>query len=133
MVYKNNKGRSCGVPKAGKNPDKGRPEPVGSKPPGVYGLYDMAGNSWEWVYDWYSKNWEKCGAECAGVDPKGPCGGLENCHKNRRRVVRGGSWYWEAERATTYHRRSHVPDNKPFHHFGFRCAASVKEAARLTR
>ncbi len=134
MVYKNEKGRSCGVPKAGKHGEKGRPEPIGSKPPGVYGLYDMAGNSWEWVYDWYSKSWAICGEECAGIDPKGPCGGKEKCNSTvRRRVVRGGSWYWEAEYATAYYRRSHTPENNPFHHFGFRCAASSKESKALPK
>ncbi len=131
-VYKNNKGRSCGVPKKGKRPDKGRPLDVGSRPPGIYGLYDMAGNSWEWVYDWHSKNYAKCGEECLGVNPKGPCDGREKCNRLRRRVVRGGSWYWEPEMATTFYRRSHVPGNDPFHHFGFRCAASPEEAQALS-
>jgi formylglycine-generating enzyme required for sulfatase activity len=133
MIYMNEKGRSCGVPKAGKHPEKGRPEPVGSRPPGVYGLFDMAGNSWEWVYDWYSKSYSECGADCEGVNPRGPCDGAEKCQRRRRRVVRGGSWYWEAEKATSFYRRSHVADNKPFHHFGFRCAADIKEASKLTQ
>ncbi len=130
-VFKNRKGRSCGVKKAGKRPEKGRPFHVGSKPPGVHGLFDMAGNSWEWVYDWHSRSYEKCGEDCLGVNPRGPCGGKENCQRRRRRVVRGGSWYWEADMATTFYRRSHVPGNDPFHHFGFRCAASVEEARDL--
>jgi sulfatase modifying factor 1 len=126
-VIKDRRGRSCGVPKRGKRPDKGRPFEVGSKPPGVYGLYDMAGNSWEWVYDWYGKSYGTCGDACLGVNPRGPCGGAEKCPGHRRRVVRGGSWYWEARLATGYYRRAHVPGNDPFHHFGFRCAASVEE------
>jgi formylglycine-generating enzyme len=131
MVYMNEKGRSCGIPQKSKHPEKGRPEVIGSRPPGIYGLYDMAGNSWEWVYDWYSKNYKICGEDCAGPDPRGPCRGAEKCNVVRRRVVRGGSWYWPAEYATTYYRRSHVPSNSPFHHFGFRCAASVEEAKAL--
>ena len=130
-VFKNKKGRSCGVPKRGKRPEKGRPWNVGEMPPGIFGLYDMAGNSWEWVYDWHSKSYEKCGPDCAGVDPKGPCKGALECPRHRRRVVRGGSWYWEAKMATAFYRRAHVPGNDPFHHFGFRCAASVEEASRL--
>ncbi|MDJ0765922.1 MAG: SUMF1/EgtB/PvdO family nonheme iron enzyme [Myxococcota bacterium] len=130
-VIKNNKGRSCGVPKKGKRPEKGRPWEVGSFPPGIHDLYDMVGNSWEWVFDWYTKGYAKCGANCTGVDPKGPCQGQTPCPGHRRRVVRGGSWYWEAAMATTYYRRAHVPDNDPFHHFGFRCAASVQEAQKL--
>ncbi len=131
-VFKDRRGRSCGVPKRGKRPEKGRPFDVGSKPPGIYGLYDMAGNSWEWVYDWHSRSYEKCDDACQGVDPKGPCQGAEKCAKHRRRVVRGGSWYWEAAKATTFYRRAHVPQNDPFHHFGFRCAASAEEAMNLS-
>jgi len=46
--------------------------------------------------------------------------------------VRGGSWYWDPSYATSIYRRTHVPANKPeFHHFGFRCAASLTEAEAL--
>jgi formylglycine-generating enzyme required for sulfatase activity len=130
-VIKDARGRSCGIKKRKEFPDKGRPNVVGSKPPGVYGLYDMSGNSWEWVYDWASDSWAACGDACGGVDPKGPCAGAEPCAGHDERVVRGGSWYWDARHATSVYRRTHVPSNDPFHHFGFRCAASVDEAAAL--
>lgn len=124
-------GRSCGIKqKSKKHPETGRPEPVGSKPATQFGLFDMAGNSWEWVADWYSPSWAACGTACAGVDPLGPCGGKEPCPGHDERVVRGGSWYWPARYATTWHRRPHTPSNRPvFHHFGFRCAALVDATA----
>jgi formylglycine-generating enzyme required for sulfatase activity len=132
-VIQDERGRSCGVKKLKEHPDKGRTFEVGSRPPGVYGLRDMMGNSWEWVADWASESWAACGEACAGVDPRGPCGGEAPCRGHTERVVRGGSWYWSAKYATGAYRRSHVPDNpiSNFHHFGFRCAASVEEAAGL--
>jgi len=126
-VIKDKKGRSCGVRKRGKRPEKGRVWVVGQKPPTLHGLYDMAGNSYEWVADWYSKSYEACGEDCLGLNPKGPCGGKDTCPRHHDKVVRGGSWYWPAEHATTIYRRRHVPSNRPFHHFGFRCAASLEE------
>lgn len=131
-VIEDARGRSCGVRKSvGRHPEKGRVWLVGQKPAAIHGLKDMAGNSYEWVYDWFSESYEACGEACKGVDPKGPCGGALTCEGHRERVVRGGSWYWPAKHATTYHRRAHVPSNEPFHHFGFRCAASVAEAEAL--
>jgi formylglycine-generating enzyme required for sulfatase activity len=135
-VYMDKSGRSCGVLKTrGGHPEKGRPLEVGSRPAGLYGLYDMIGNSWEWTADWFSESWDDCGAACAGVDPRGPCGGgATPCPGHNRKVVRGGSWYWPAEYNTTVYRRAHIPANQPeFHHFGFRCAASPAEAAALAR
>lgn len=98
---------------------------VGSRAPGVYGLYDMAGNAHEWVNDWYEKSYTKCGAACSGNDPKGPCGGDDKCPGYRMRSVRGGSWWWTADYARGSKRRANVPGNMPmadYHHFGFRCA-----------
>ena len=132
-VIKERGRRSCGVRKQGERPDKGRTLAVGSRPPGVYGLHDMAGNAWEWVADWASPSYAACGAACEGVDPRGPCGAAAPCKRHHERVVRGCSWYWEAALATAIYRRPHVPNNRPYHHYGFRCAASAEEAAALVR
>lgn len=131
-VIMDESGRSCGVKKKGSEPDKGRVWEVGMKPAGVYGLRDMVGNSYEWVADWYSHSYGECGAACLGVDPKGPCEGKEPCKGHRRKVVRGGSWYWGPDHNNSLYRREHIPANNPeYHHFGFRCAASVDEAAKI--
>ena len=134
-VMKDDRGRSCGIKKKGQYPEKGRVLAVGIKPASLYGLKDMIGNSYEWVADWYTKSYEKCGAACQGINPKGPCGGTgEYCKGHRRKVVRGGSWYWGVERNNAVYRRAHIPLNKPaYHHFGFRCAASPQEAAKLAQ
>jgi len=130
-IIKDERGRGCGVKKLGDKPDTGRPWEVGSRPPGHYGLYDMSGNSWEWVADWYASSYAACGDACLGVDPRGPCAGAETCPGHRRKIVRGGSWYWDASYAAATWRRAHVPDNRPFHHFGVRCAATLADALAL--
>ncbi|MGD0088457.1 MAG: SUMF1/EgtB/PvdO family nonheme iron enzyme [Planctomycetota bacterium] len=60
----------------------GKTHPVGQKAPNAWGLYDMHGNEWEWVQDYFN---DKYYAESPSVDPKGPDNGGD-------RVLRGGSW-----------------------------------------
>jgi len=48
-------------------------------------LYDMSGNVWEWVWDWYSTSYPTGDTESPAVDPSGPQNGSE-------KAVRGGSW-----------------------------------------
>ncbi len=118
--------RACGRTQPGETPERGRVWPVGSRPPGRYGLYDMIGNVEEWVQDWWTPSWAACGADCAGKNPHGPPDCPSGwCRNHEYKVLRGGSWFWPAEHATGYHRRRHTPTNDPFHHVGFRCAAST--------
>jgi hypothetical protein len=110
-----------------------RPEttrPVGSFPAGAWGLFDLAGNGYEWVADWYTGCYEgcddACGAACAGLDPRGPCDGADECAGRRFRVLKGGSWYWPAERLRGSDRRPMKPDSG-VHRLSFRCAAGAAE------
>jgi sulfatase modifying factor 1 len=57
--------------------------PVGSFRPNPFGVFDVHGNVWEWVSDWYDQNYY---GNSPAVDPQGPPRGLKH-------VFRGGCWY----------------------------------------
>ena len=112
-------------PYAGRSPDAlgwfgqnvvGRPELVGKKQANAWGLYDMHGNAWEWVADWYDAKYY---SGSPADDPKGPASG-------QYRVLRGGSSLNEARLSRSSARHS-IGSTANTDYYGLRV---VREAAR---
>ncbi len=77
-----------------------------------YGVYDMAGNVWEWVADWYSERYDQ---DSPAENPLGPDSG-------RYKVLRGGAWNQDEYLLRTSARLGSVPTDV-YVSFGFRCAS----------
>jgi len=88
-------------------------KPVATKAPNELGLYDMSGNVCEWVQDWWGNY-----SSTAQTNPNGPESGS-------RRVIRGGSWFYESAPCRVSRRFGNAPEDC-WHGRGLRLALSLE-------
>lgn len=91
--------------------------PVGQFPPNRFGIYDMGGNVWEWVADWYYPYPDTQGHVL--FEPRGPQSG-------DMKVRRGGSWSDSVRSMVTGYRDWSYAFSRSFNDVGFRCAITLK-------
>ncbi|MBV9961959.1 MAG: formylglycine-generating enzyme family protein [Parafilimonas sp.] len=103
--------------------------PVKEFPANGYGLYDMAGNVWEWCSDWYRPDYyQSLAGEAVIKNPKGPADSYDPAEPDqKKKVQRGGSFLCTDQYCTRYMIGSRGKGEymSASNHIGFRCVKDV--------
>jgi formylglycine-generating enzyme required for sulfatase activity len=125
----------------GEFPHQNRPDdgytgsaPVGSYPPNAFGLYDMAGNVWEWCNDFFDEDYYHTLGTKLCRNPEGPSKSFDSRDPwAQRRVIKGGSYLCHVSYCESYRpsARESAAEDTGMPHLGFRCVADAP--ARIHR
>lgn len=104
--------------------------PVEQYPPNGFGLYDMAGNVWEWCHDLYHYDYYKTfNPDVVADNPTGPKTSYDPMEPNaQKRVIRGGSFLCSDSYCSGYRAaaRMKCTEDTGMSHLGFRCVVSAE-------
>jgi len=105
--------------------------PVAQFPPNGYGLYDMAGNVWQWTSDWYRADYyQQLQAGGLARNPKGPDSSYDPAEPGHaKKVQRGGSFLCTDQYCSRYivGTRGKGDVDTGTNHLGFRCVMTLQQ------